>query len=136
MAVAAAVIVRAGRLLIARRKTGDAAGRRWELPGGKAEEGESLAVCLERELAEELGVAARVGEVLCETRGLAGGRALVLSALRVHGISGEPEARVHDRLAWASPEEWPRYRFLEPDLVLLECIRSRWDELAPGASEG
>ena len=36
----------------------------WELPGGKLELGEDIKACLEREIAEELSVSARVGALL------------------------------------------------------------------------
>jgi len=128
--VTAAVIVRDGRLLIARRRRGGSNGGRWELPGGKVEPGESVGSCLERELAEELGVAARSGEILCSARHLAGGVEIELVALRVLGYEGTPAALDHDEIAWASPREWGRYDFLEPDVALLECLRLRWEELA------
>lgn len=134
MVVTAAVIVRDGRLLVARRKVGDPNAGRWELPGGKVEGGESLAACLERELSEELGIVARAGEVLCATRRRVGGRILDLSALRVLGFAGEPTAIEHAELAWVPPGEWRRYDFLEPDLALLECLRGRWEDLVREAT--
>ena len=36
----------------------------WELPGGKLEPGETLESCVAREIAEELGLAVRVGPVV------------------------------------------------------------------------
>ena len=36
----------------------------WELPGGKLEPGETLEACVAREIAEELGLAVRVGPVV------------------------------------------------------------------------
>jgi A/G-specific adenine glycosylase len=59
--VAAAVIHRKGKVLIARRPEGKLLGGLWEFPGGKREKGESLKACLRRELREELGIATRVG---------------------------------------------------------------------------
>ena len=56
--VAAAIIERDGRLLMARRLQGTHLEGLWEFPGGKIDPGESLEACLVRELAEELGVAA------------------------------------------------------------------------------
>jgi 8-oxo-dGTP diphosphatase len=62
--VTAAVIRRGGRYLVARRRATQHLGGLWEFPGGKREPGESLQACLRRELREELGVEARVGERL------------------------------------------------------------------------
>ena len=36
----------------------------WELPGGRIEHGESSAECLQREIAEELGLQVQVGTLL------------------------------------------------------------------------
>ena len=52
--VAAALIARDGRLLAARRASGDQAGL-WELPGGKLRAGERSDAALRREVREELG---------------------------------------------------------------------------------
>lgn len=54
--VAAGLILREGRYLIARRKAGVHLEGLWEFPGGKCEPGESPEGCLRRELREELGI--------------------------------------------------------------------------------
>ena len=60
--VTAAVIQQDGLLLIAQRPADGLLGGLWEFPGGKVKEGEDLATCLRREIAEELGVEIDVGE--------------------------------------------------------------------------
>jgi len=62
--VAAAVVRRAGRLLLTRRPPGGPLGLLWEFPGGKIERGESVEQALVREVREELGVEARPLEPL------------------------------------------------------------------------
>lgn len=61
--VVAAVAARDGRFLITQRMPGKQFADMWEFPGGKVEEGETLQQALERELMEELGVTARIGDV-------------------------------------------------------------------------
>jgi 8-oxo-dGTP diphosphatase len=53
IAVAAAVIIRGGRVLLARRRPEKARGGLWEFPGGKVEAGEAPEQALVREMAEE-----------------------------------------------------------------------------------
>jgi 8-oxo-dGTP diphosphatase len=62
--VVAAVVRRGGRILATRRLPGGPLGGMWEFPGGKVEPGEDEAAALARELREELGCDARVGELL------------------------------------------------------------------------
>lgn len=63
LAVGAVVQNDAGRLLVIRRGRPPAEGR-WSLPGGKVERGETLAAAVAREVAEETGLVATVGELI------------------------------------------------------------------------
>jgi 8-oxo-dGTP diphosphatase len=59
--VVAALIEREGKLLVCQRRRDARFPLQWEFPGGKVQPGESPGEALRRELAEELGVEARVG---------------------------------------------------------------------------
>lgn len=59
--VALAVVVRRGRVLVAKREPGAHCGGLWEFPGGKVRRREPPAVAAARELREETGVRARPG---------------------------------------------------------------------------
>lgn len=60
--VVAAVITRNGKVLICQRTKDQPMPLKWEFPGGKIESGEGHSAALARELDEELGIAATIGE--------------------------------------------------------------------------
>ena len=62
--VVAAVIEQNGRYLITQRRPQAIMPLLWEFPGGRVEEGETDAVALARELAEEMAIAVHVGDEL------------------------------------------------------------------------
>jgi mutator protein MutT len=63
LVVAAALITRGGRILVAQREEQDEWGLRWEFPGGTLEEDEGPQACLKRELREELGIEVEVRKI-------------------------------------------------------------------------
>ena len=64
--VAAALIFRAGKILITQRRVDSHLGGLWEFPGGKREPDETFELCLVREIREELGVEISVGKLFKE----------------------------------------------------------------------
>ncbi|POX40534.1 DNA mismatch repair protein MutT [Streptomyces sp. Ru73] len=103
-----------GRLLAARRSAPPELAGRWELPGGKVEDGETPEAALVRELREELGVAV---EPLARIPGewpLKPG--LVLRVWCVRLVSGTPRPlQDHDALRWLAPGEEGAVDWLEQD---------------------
>ena len=62
LVVTAAIVEDHGRYFVTKRRQGAHLEGFWEFPGGKCEPGESLVECLRRELQEELGTDAEIGE--------------------------------------------------------------------------
>ncbi|MGH9297754.1 MAG: NUDIX domain-containing protein [Acidimicrobiales bacterium] len=58
-----AIVVSAGQLLMVQRLRPPGEGL-WSLPGGRVEPGESLEAAVEREVAEETGIAVEVGDLV------------------------------------------------------------------------
>jgi A/G-specific adenine glycosylase len=107
--VSAGVLVRGGRVLLARRPEGKLLAGLWEFPGGKQESGENLQACLQRELGEELGVRVDVGAQLGEYRHAYTHYRVTVTAFHCGLQEGEPQALEHSDLAWAQPQELADY---------------------------
>jgi len=120
--VTAGVIQKDGRVLIARRGKGGHFAGRWEFPGGKVEPGETEERCLARELKEELGIEAQVGEFLCESWYDYGHMAVELLAYRVHSYRGEIVPYEHAELRWVVPRDLDQYDFPEADLPIIQKL--------------
>lgn len=119
--VTAAIMMKNDKVLIARRATGSHAGG-WEFPGGKVEQGETPADCLARELFEELGVSAEVGDFFAENEHEYNNVCLKLLAYFVNTFSGDFELRVHDKLEWVALSDLLKYKLLAADVPIAEKL--------------
>ncbi|MDP3963233.1 MAG: (deoxy)nucleoside triphosphate pyrophosphohydrolase [bacterium] len=122
--VAAAIIEKNGKYLIAKRKAGSYRQGMWEFPGGKIEPGETPEACLERELMEELGIVTNVGEFIMENTYDYGDRVVRLLAYRVFYVSGEFQLNAHDELRWVEANEFSQFDFVEADLPFVQRLIS------------
>lgn len=129
--VTAAVIIEEGKLLIARRGEGSDQTGLWELPGGKAEEGETLRECLNRELKEELGINASIGREIMrvDIPGREGKMALV--AFKAEIEEGMPMAIEHSEIAWITCDELASYKFCPADILMLGEVGKLMEEGEP-----
>jgi 8-oxo-dGTP diphosphatase len=118
--VVAALMVENNRLLICQRSEAGEYPGKWEFPGGKMEPGEQAAEALRRELEEELGIAAEIGEELWRSEYQYPDRPPVeLRFFAVRRWEGGIENRIFQQIRWAAPAELRVYDFLEGDLQLV-----------------
>ncbi len=122
--VAAAVIWRSGKTLIARRPQKALLGGMWEFPGGKLEAGENAQQALVREIHEELDCAVNVGESIGTFR-----HAYTHFKVRVEAFwctleSGEPRALEASELAWAAPSELDGFAMGKVDRLIARCVQA------------
>ena len=118
--VVAAAIVRDGRVLACRRTAPAEAAGRWELPGGKAEAGETPEAALIREIGEELGCLIAVDEWFEIAVPI--NDQYELRAALCHVTAGEIRPQEHDAIQWLLPDELDTLDWLEPDRPFLEIL--------------
>jgi 8-oxo-dGTP diphosphatase len=121
--VVAALIMKDGKVLVCQRTRHQTMPLKWEFPGGKIEEGEQPRDALRRELDEELGIDARIGEEVARIHHkYKNGGAVELRFYAVHQYRGEIENRIFRDIHWAKRSELPSYDFLEADLDLVRDL--------------
>jgi len=121
--VVAALIVKDGKLLVCQRTRHQTMPLKWEFPGGKIEEGEQPRDALRRELDEELGIMATIGDELARIQHeYPNGGMVELRFFVVREYQGELENRIFKDIQWARPKELPKYDFLEADSTLVNDL--------------
>jgi 8-oxo-dGTP diphosphatase len=119
--VVAALIMKDGEVLVCQRTRHQPMPLKWEFPGGKIEEGEQPRDALWRELDEELGIDAKIGEEVARIQHeYKGGGSVELRFYVVHKFNGEIENRIFRDIRWAKRSELPSYDFLDADLQLVQ----------------
>ena len=121
--VAAAIIVREGRIFIARRPKGKSLAHHWEFPGGKQEPNETLPECLKRELREELGIEAQIGDFFMKST-----FCYDFDSIELHcyfatvAPSTDVISNEHEQTAWVAPHELCNYNFAPADIPIIERL--------------
>ncbi len=126
--VAAAVLVRDGRVLLAQRCPDDMLGGLWEFPGGKQEAGETLQECLQRELLEELGVRVHVGEELVAFPHAYTHFQITLHAFwcTLEDAGEEPRCLGCAAWVWVLPEALDAYPLSAADRRVAAALKAAW----------
>jgi len=119
--VAAAVIECDGRFLVTRRPLGVHLEGFWEFPGGKCDEEESLADCLRRELIEELGTDARVGDEIFAVTHDYPERTITLHFFACSLIA-EPRPLIGQQMRWVRREDLRSLEFPPADAELIDVL--------------
>jgi len=118
--VVAALILRDGKILVCQRTKHQTMPLKWEFPGGKIEEGEQPQDALRRELEEELGIDANIGDEVARIRHeYRSGNSVELRFFVVTDFKGELENRIFRDMQWADRKDLPSFDFLEADLRLV-----------------
>jgi len=119
--VVAAVIEDRHRFLVTRRQPGVHLAGMWEFPGGKIDPDESHDAALRRELREELGVEAEVGELVHETTHAYPDVTVALFFYRC-ALRGEPRPLLGQEMRWVPRAELAALGFPPADTELIERL--------------
>jgi len=123
--VVAAVIERDNLILIGQRKPRGRHALKWEFPGGKVEPGEGLRAALQRELREELGIAAQIGDEIERYDFTYRPESVTrLVFFKVTDFAGEPQNLDFAQIAWVERARLPDYDFLEGDVEFVRRLAS------------
>ena len=120
--VAAGLIHREGRYLVARRKAGVHLAGYWEFPGGKKEPGESLEECLRRELFEELSICIDQPIPFQIIRHDYQDKTVELHFFRCHIETGSESPLDCTELRWVYPHEMETLQFPPADKPIITAL--------------
>lgn len=127
--VSAAVLIEDGKVLLSKRKSGTHLEGLWEFPGGKVEAGEDPRDALARELEEELGIRASVGEIVDVTfhRYDDADKVVLLLFFEATRAPGSPEPRAVDvaEVGWFGPASLDPATFPPADVAVLAKVRAK-----------
>ena len=132
--VAVAIIAdNRGRLLLCQRAPQKPYPLEWEFPGGKVERGETAGAALRRELLEELGIDAIIGELFHRQDHTYpdSGRFDILY-YTVRSIKGQISNRVFHDVRWVPIDELSRYDILEGNRIVIERLIADYAKMVAG----
>ena len=122
--VTAAVILRGGQVLIAKRPPGGLLGGLWEFPGGKQEENETLQETLAREIMEELNLDVKIGAQLGSYQHAYTHYKVTLHAFFCQLSTENLHLNYHTEFSWESLEELQNYPMGKIDRLIADQLLS------------
>ena len=122
--VAAALVDKAGRILLQQRAPGRAMAGLWEFPGGKVEPGELPEAALVRELREELGIDVEDASLApaCFASAAVGERHMILLLYLCRQWRGTPRPLDASALNWLRPAEMIAAEMPPADRPLIDLL--------------
>ena len=110
-------------VLLMQRRHSMSFGGAYAFPGGKLELGETLQECIKRELKEELGIEAEVGDLYMHYNYEYPHISYDLHFFKIRKYKGTIIKTAHDKLEWAKLEDFYRYNFLPGDNPLIDKLK-------------
>ena len=128
--VACGLIEKNQQLLICQRSADMKLPLKWEFPGGKLEEGETLQECLLREVLEEINLSVEIHEELTKVEYHYPDFSLTLYPFVCSIKEGELKVNEHKQVLWVDRTDLFRFDWANADLPIIEeYIRTRREEV-------
>ncbi len=124
--VAVGVILKDGQFFVCRRKSHQHQGDKWEFPGGKLEQGESLEDALTRELREEIGITVNNSKALTEIVFDYPEKRVELLVHLVNDFRGEAHGAEGQESMWVDFETLKTLNFPEANQAILKCLEAMY----------
>lgn len=123
--VAAALIVKDDKFLVAKRSAGRHLAGYWEFPGGKIEEGESASTACSREVFEELQCSISVDSYFLTCNHEYEDFNLSMDVYICHLLAGQEPVKSadHDEIRFISADEMDSIEFAPADISFLPNIK-------------
>lgn len=121
--VTAAIVTDQGKILIAQKESTHKLAGLWEFPGGKMEPGETPETCLQRELAEELGIEVEITGLFGEYEFPLQSVTLHLRGYRARVTGGTLTLHEHDDAKWVTVSELGAYSFVPSDMGFVKRLQ-------------
>lgn len=122
--VAAAIMIRNGKIFICQRPEHKQPPHLWEFPGGKQEPGETLPQCLQRELSEELNVVLEIGPAFMTCSFDYDFGTFEIHTFFVNVPDGiDIKSNEHENTAWVTPAQLVGYNFVPADIPVVEKLQ-------------
>lgn len=113
-----------GEVLVQKRPTSGMLGGLWEFPGGKQEKGESLSEACRRELREELGVEAAVGNQITSIKQAYSHFSITLHAFACTSFTGEPTHHLGEPIKWVDIANLHELAFPRANQRIVELLQA------------
>ena len=121
--VAVGVIARGDDIFITLRPDDVHQGGKWEFPGGKVEEGETVLQALRRELAEEVGITVNHSEPVIVITHDYGDKQVKLDVHRVKDFAGEPHGKEGQASRWVNVKSLNANDFPEANIPIISALQ-------------